>query len=269
MSAAVKSRMPRIALAATLASATLASATLAFVLVDDHWFGRGTAELASQTRIAAPGLVRFEAPDGRRLLLESEAHEAFFPLIAQFETQKSLAHCGPASIVMVLNALELPAPTAFGSYRRFTQDNVFDALSDPITSDRVVERRGMALIEVANMLRAYGLSVDAHYAGQSSIDAFRDRAAEHLGRSRSHVIVNYSRTALGQDGPGHISPLGAYDADSDRFLVLDVSRYKAPAVWVLAERLFEAMAQPIGPDAGTRGFLLIRAPPKEGSTQQF
>ena len=83
------------------------------------------------------------------------------------------------------------------------------------------------------------------------------------------MIVNYSRAALGQDGPGHISPLGAYDADSDRFLILDVSRYKAPAVWVLAERLFAAMAEPIGPDAGTRGFLLIRAPAKEGSTQQF
>ena len=254
--------MPRIALAATLAAATLA-----FVLVDDHWFSRDSPELASQSRIAAPGLVRFEAPEGRQLLMESEANEAFFPLIAQFETQKSTAHCGPASIVMVLNALEVPAPAAFSSYRLFTQDNVFDALSEPITTDRAVARRGMALIEVAKVLRAYGLSVDVHYAGQSSIEGFRDMAAEHLGRSSSHVIVNYSRSALGQDGPGHISPLGAYDADSDRFLILDVSRYKAPAVWVLAERLFAAMAEPIGPNAGTRGFLLIRAPPKEG--QQF
>ena len=259
--------MPRIALAATLTAATLAAATLALILVDDQRFGRGGVELASQTRMAAPGLVRFEAPEGRQLLLESEAHEAFFPLIAQFETQKSLAHCGPASIVMVLNALEVRAPAAFESYRRFTQDNVFDALSEPITSDRAVARRGMALIEVARVLQAYGLSVDMHYAGQSSIDAFRGAAAEHLGRPGSHVIVNYSRTALGQDGPGHISPLGAYDANSDRFLILDVSRYKAPAVWVPAERLFAAMAVPIGPDAGTRGFLLIRAP--EDSTEQF
>jgi hypothetical protein len=247
--------MPWIALAATLAAATLA-----FVVVDDHWFSRNGVDLASQTRIAAPGLLRFEAPEGRRLLLESEAHEAFFPLIAQFETQKSTAHCGPASIVMVLNALEVPAPAAFDSYRAFTQDNVFDALSEPVTSDRAVARRGMALIEVARVLQAYGLSVDVHYAGQSSADEFRREAAQHLGRSRSHVIVNYSRTAVGQDGPGHISPLGAYDADSDRFLILDVSRYKAPAVWVLAERLFAAMAVPIGPGAGTRGFLLIRAP---------
>jgi glutathione-S-conjugate glycine hydrolase len=163
--------MPRIAFAAVLAAATLA-----FILVDDQWFSHSTAELASQTRVAGPGHVRFEAPEGRRLLLQSETHEAFFPLIAFFETQKSTVHCGPASMVMVLNALEVPAPAAFGSYRLFTQDNVLDALSEPIVTDRTVARRGMTLIEVANVLRAYGLSVDVHYAGQSSIDAFRRRS---------------------------------------------------------------------------------------------
>lgn len=259
MGAEVHFRMRPIALAGTLAAAVLA-----VVLVNDRWLVRGGSDLAAQTRIVAPGLVRFEAPAGRRLLFESEAHKAFFPLIAHFETQKTTAHCGPASMVMVLNALEVPAPAAYDSYRLFTQDNVLDVPSGPIVNDSAVERRGMALIEVARVLRAYGLSVDVHYAGQSSVDAFRDQAAEHLRRPGSHVIVNYSRTALGQDGPGHISPLGAYDADSDRFLILDVSRYKAPAVWVLAARLFEAMAEPIGPDAGSRGFLLIRAPSKRG-----
>lgn len=258
--------MPRIALAATVAAAMVA-----IVLVTDPWFSRDSSDLASQTRTVAPGLVRLDAPEGRQLLFESEAHEAFLPLVSHFETQKSLAHCGPASIVMVLNALAVPAPMAFGSYRLFTQDNVFNALTDPIISDRTVARRGMALIDVARVLRAYGLSVDVRYADRSSIDEFRDQAAEHLRQPASHVIVNYSRSALGQDGPGHISPLGAYDADSDRFLILDVSRYKAPAVWVLAEQLFEAMAEPIGPGAGTRGFLLIRAPANDGSVpvQQF
>ena len=256
--------MSRIALVAAVVAAMLAIG-----FVSDHWFSRDSSDLASQTRTVAPGHVGLDAPEGRQLLFESEAHEAFFPLISHFETQESLAHCGPASIVMVLNALAVPAPTAFGSYRLFTQDNVFSALTKPITSERTVRRRGMALIEVARVLRAYGLSVDVRYAGQSSLGEFRDQAAEHLRQPASHVIVNYSRSALGQDGPGHISPLGAYDADSDRFLILDVSRYKAPAVWVLAEHLFEAMAEPIGPDAGTRGFLLIRATAKEGSTQQF
>jgi hypothetical protein len=38
-----------------------------------------------------------------------------------------------------------------------------------------------------------------------------------------------------------------------------VSRYKAPAVWLSTERLFEAMVEPVGPGkTRTRGFLLIR-----------
>ena len=251
--------MPWIALAAAVAAAMVAIA-----FVSGQWTSRDSSDLASQTRMVAPGLVGLEAPEGRQLLFESEAHEAFFPLISHFETQKSTAHCGPASIVMVLNALRVRAPKAFGSYRLFTQDNLFDPLSEPVTSDETVAERGMALIEVARVLQAYGLSVDVHYADQSSVAAFRDSAAEHLRQPASHVIVNYSRTALGQEGPGHISPLGAYDADSDRFLILDVSRYKAPAVWVPAERLFAAMAEPIGPEAGTRGYLLIRAPANDG-----
>jgi hypothetical protein len=35
------------------------------------------------------------------------------------------------------------------------------------------------------------------------------------------VIVNYLRNAIGQEWGGHISPLAAYDADTDRFLILD------------------------------------------------
>jgi len=35
--------------------------------------------------------------------------------------------------------------------------------------------------------------------------------------------VNYKRSAIGQKGGGHISPLGAYDEISDSFLVLDVN----------------------------------------------
>jgi len=118
----------------------------------------------------------------------------------------------------------------------------------------------MPLADAAEVLEAYGVSVDIHYAGASNVGTFRRLAVEHLKSSDRHVIVNYSRTALRQEGPGHISPLGAYDADSDRFLILDVSRYKAPAVWVPTAQLFAAMAEPLAPDdAQTRGFLLIRA----------
>jgi hypothetical protein len=122
-------------------------------------------------------------------------------------------------------------------------------------------------LKVAQVLGVYGASVDMRYAGASDIDTFRTLAAEYLGRPDHHVIVTYSRAALGQEGGGHISPLGAYDADSDRFLILDVSRYKAPAVWVSTQRLFMAMAKQKSVDnPQTRGFLLIHAAADGGAS---
>ena len=55
------------------------------------------------------------------------------------------------------------------------------------------------------------------------------------------MIVNYLRKALGQQSGGHISPLAAYDVEADRFLILEVARYKYPPVWVKASDLFDAM----------------------------
>jgi len=84
--------------------------------------------------------------------------------------------------------------------------------------------------------------------------------------ARDHfVIVNYLRRAIGQQTGGHISPLAAYDAAADRFLILDVARYKYPPVWVKASELFDAMnTADAANDNRTRGYVLVA---KAGTTQ--
>ena len=73
---------------------------------------------------------------------------------------------------------------------------------------------------------------------------------------QTFVAVNYHRPTLGQEGTGHISPLAAYDAGTDRLLVLDVSRHRYPPVWVRAADLFAAMDTDAGPHS--RGFVTVR-----------
>ncbi len=108
------------------------------------------------------------------------------------------------------------------------------------------------------MLAVYGVSVEIRYAAPPSREV-SEAGGQESGRSRPPRGRQLLPPPLGQEGPGHISPLGAYDAESDRFLILDVSRYKAPAVWVSTGQLFRAMAQPLGAgNARTPGFLLIR-----------
>lgn len=222
---------------------------------------RPAADLALPARPIADDLLRLDTPQGQQLLFQSEARTAFLPLVAFYESQRSPTYCGAASVVMVLNALELPAPTAgeYGAHRIFTQQNVLNGRTDDVVTERTIARRGLLLAEVAQVLEVYGAKVDLRQAASSSVDSFRAMAVRHLSESDHHVIVNYSRAALGQEGAGHISPLGAYDAGTDRFLILDVARYKTPAIWIMADHLFAAMAAPKSPGSSqARGYLLIR-----------
>ena len=83
------------------------------------------------------------------------------------------------------------------------------------------------------------MKAEVHHASESTVAAFRKIASDYLNSPNRHVIVNYLRKSIGQEKGGHISPLAAYDADTDRFLLLDVARYKYPPVWISAGRIVQ------------------------------
>ena len=74
-------------------------------------------------------------------------------------------------------------------------------------------------------------------------------------------MVNYLRKAIAQETGGHISPLAAYNKQTDRFLILDVSGYKYPSVWVKTTELLQAMATVDFDSQKTRGFMLVNPAP--------
>lgn len=197
---------------------------------------------------------------GEALLLGSESHEAYFPLASNFLTQKNQAFCGVASIVMVLNAMQLPAPAVpeFDPYTTFTQDNVLDARSEAILPVEVIKKQGMTLDQLGGILAIYSIKAEVHHAADTTLDEFRTQAQKYLATPGQFVIINYLRKAIGQEKGGHISPLAAYDAETDRFLILDVARYKYPPVWVKASELYSSMnTQDSDNENKTRGFVLI------------
>jgi hypothetical protein len=221
-----------------------------------------TAEpLYAQTLPVPEPLVSLNSDRGARLLLESEANRSYWPLSIQFVTQKNQAFCGVASITMVLNALGILAPSTpeFEPYRTFTQDNLLNEETEKVLPAAVLAKIGMTLDQIGGILRTYHVKTDVRHAADSSLDEFRALATRALAEPNQYVIVNYLRRTLGQERGGHISPLAAYDADADRFLILDVSRYKYPPVWVKTEDLFAAMNTPDSDNENrSRGFVLIR-----------
>jgi Phytochelatin synthase len=218
---------------------------------------------ANADTLALPdNLAGFTTHDGEAYFAESDAREAYFPLASNFLTQKTQAYCGVASIVMVLNALGVPAPPVpeYAPYRTFTQDNVLNDQTDAVLPRDVLARRGMTLDQIGGILATQPVKAEVHHASMSSVDEFRKLASSYLGQPGHFVIVNYLRKAIGEQIGGHISPLAAYDSKADRFLILDVARYKYPPVWVKAADIFDAMDTPDAQNGDkTRGFVLVTA----------
>lgn len=220
--------------------------------------------LAAQTLPLPEPLTALPSPAGQALLRDSEALADYVPLSSQFVTQSNQAFCGVASVVMVLNALDIPAPLAPAWDRGyFTQENVFNDQTEAVIPQSVIARQGLTLAELAGIVESYPVQADIYYGSDVSLDEFRRLVRANLETPDNYVLINYLRRAIGQERGGHISPLGAYDADSDQFLILDVSRYKYPPVWVGAETLWQAINTVDSVSGKTRGFLLIEAPGEE------
>jgi len=217
------------------------------------------ASAVADTLPLPASLIGLGSEAGRQLFFESTAREAYWPLSMQFVTQKSQSFCGVASMVMVLNALGVAAPVSPETepFSRFSQDNLLNEKTEAILPLAVLLKKGMTLDQFGRMLQSFGPVVSVTHAADSDVDRFRSTAAAALGMPRHHVVVNYLRRALGQERGGHISPLAAYDAHSDRFLVLDVSRYKYPPAWVSTADLFAAMNTVDAESDRTRGYVLI------------
>jgi hypothetical protein len=102
--------------------------------------------------------------------------------------------------------------------------------------------------------------VERFHGDQLSMAQWRALLRRSLQDPRDRLLVNYLRSALGQEGGGHISPLAAYDPGSDTVLILDVARYRYPAMWVSAADLWQAMRTADASAGRSRGLLLIRRP---------
>lgn len=224
------------------------------------WFCVASGTVFSQTLPLSPNLIDFKSNEGEKLLINSKSRQDFFPLSTQFITQINQAYCGVASIVMVLNSLGITAPEApqYKPYHVFTQENFFsNEATNKVVSGDVVSRQGMSLDQIGGLLASYGAKVNVYHAADTNLEQFRKLTAENLKQPGNFVIVNYLRKEIGQEKGGHISPLAAYNEETDRFLILDVSRYKYPPVWVKTADLWKAMATTTSDSGKTRGFVFV------------
>lgn len=263
-------------------STLLARCGLLFWLtVGPAWSALALQEVPSQ---AVQSLQPFNSAEGFDRLARSPAKARFAALANQFEAQSNIAFCGPTTAAIVLNALfagtdKLPRdhgrlrpedarhlPKGWDlSVPRFTQDSVIapglktraQVLGQAsLVNGLLVSDGGYQLHQLDEMLRANGARTQRVTVDDSLSEAqVRQALAARLQQEGGHVIVNYRRDVLGQQGGAHISPLAAFDAQSDSVLIMDVNPANAGWVWapigllIKAMRTFDAVEN--------RGYILV------------
>jgi hypothetical protein len=213
--------------------------------------------------VVAQGLMAFASDEGMARLARSVAKVDFPALANQFEAQTNSIFCGPTTAAIVLNAVRARSSDLHAEdlrnisggfdpvIPRYTQDNVItkgpktraQVMGEPMTiNGKQVRDFGYQLRQLDELFKAHALRTRLVIVDDNkSEQAIRTDLVENLKRRGDYVVVNYWRQAVGQQGGGHISPLGAYDPESDSFLVLDVNPASAGWIWMPATTLIKGM----------------------------
>ena len=206
--------------------------------------------------------VLLTSQEGRKRINRSAHRVDYNSLMATFTTQERQTLCSVATGVSILNALPIKRPVdpKYKPYPFFTQANYFNDRVAAIVDRPTTLRIGQTLEQAAKVMTVHGATARHIHAADSSAAEFRRIAKQNMAEQNNFVAINYRRNFVGQPPGAHFSPLGAYDAATDSFLILDVARYKFPPVWVPAEDLFRAMNTMDSDSGKTRGFIVVSAP---------
>ncbi|KAI7823828.1 Phytochelatin synthase-domain-containing protein [Gamsiella multidivaricata] len=206
-------------------------------------------------------LVSFTSPEGKQLfreMLEEGYGEGYFSLVGNFTTQSEPAFCGPSSLAMVLNSLEVDPQRQWKGAWRWYSDELLECCA-PVDQ---VKAKGITFNQFACLSKCH-CDVQVRRANQVSLEQFKQDLEMVCSRDDIHMVVSFSRKALGQTGDGHFSPIGGYVPKAGMVLVLDTARFKYPSYFVSVERLYKSLF-PIDVETGaSRGYFLLSANPDQ------
>jgi hypothetical protein len=228
-------------------------------------------------------LVDWSSDQGIQRVSDSKFKVDFFPLANNFQTQANGILCGPTTASIVLNALRLSKkdkrlpyrsskasdskyiPDGFDiRVRMYSHDNFIGSLTEKVKTRSQIfgepidgkQDFGLQIRQLHKMFLAHGAVSRLRVVNDNiSLDKMRSEIVANLQSKDDYVVINYARKLVGQNGPGHISPIGAYHETSDSFLVMDVTSYDHNWVWVPANTLYKALKS--FDTVENRGYLLI------------
>ena len=173
--------------------------------------------------------------------------------------QQTSSACSLASVTIAVNAMRgLPA---LSEDTLVTQDNLLEATKDKRWAEQAAdEGDGVTFSDLVEdttqSLKAFDIKADVAAAQPSkdqaaTLEAFRAMLVENEASAKDMVLVYFNQGVVTGDWDGpHVSPIGAYDATTDRVLIMDVDREWYVPYWTKTETLFDALKRPAPADQG-------------------
>lgn len=199
----------------------------------------------------------------------------FWHLVNHYTGQVNKLSCSTASVAMVLNAIAGAKGNLRADDANVQQTELLDHVKAADWKKRVTEnegklRKGLTLGELeevaADALKTYGIKGwvtsrrNFENAGPRDLEALRATLKANEASSDDFIILHFLQDKLTNDPGGpypHISPVGAYDANTDCVLIFDVDRMYYGPYWVSVERLLSALAAKT-PAFGSGGMLIVQ-----------
>lgn len=201
--------------------------------------------------------ISFSSDDGKILFKEAMVNgqmENYFRLASQFRTQDEPAFCGLATLVMVLNALEIdPGRIWKGPWRWYHED-----MLDCCIPLDTVKSKGITLDQFICISKCNGLTANVHRMSDNpNFDDFKQLLSRITKIDEEILVVSYSRKALGQTGSGHFASIGGYHPTKEMVLLFDTARFKYPPHWVPIDTLWQAMKDIDEETGRPRGYVTL------------
>ena len=222
-------------------------------------------------RLLPENLVALHSQEGRERLtraLLASTSKPYLHWMEHFTNQSDPAYCGITTLLIVLNVFAVDPHVRWkGGWRYFGHEDVL-LQSCPCVSSERVRRVGVTMVEWARLAQCQGVDVRLERCDNRDLSAFRTDVKLCLdgdGPLDSLMVTSFGRSALGQTGDGHFSPIAAYEETTDSVLVLDVARFKYSPYWVAVEELWKAMEAVDQVTEASRGWFVLR-PPKQSAS---
>ncbi len=200
--------------------------------------------------------------EGKQSSSKVESYQDFNTLIKNHEFNHYPNFDGITCAVIVINSLNSNSnePTKLGNKTLITQENIFDNQKvSGIVTPESVEKNGVALEQLTQLLQIYGLKAQAHYPHIMTEDALISVIVDTLNDPNTMMIVYFDESQSSSNNKISYSLVAGYSAESDSVLILNVSQDSKNKQWVKTKNLLKGM-QALDEHHTPRGFILVEKP---------